>query len=104
MNKRMSPKRTKRIFLREWREHRGLTGEKLAEKLDTGKDQISRWENSKRRINLDVQLVLAEALNIEPEDLFRDPATPSADALLRGAPPGTKEPSVTIDRIAADWG
>ena len=34
----------------------------------------------------DAQAAIAEALGIGPADLYRHPAQPSADALLRGQP------------------
>lgn len=57
----------------------------------TGKDQVSRWERAQRGMTMDVQAALAEALDIEPGDLFRDPKQPSADELLRRATPEQRE-------------
>lgn len=85
-----------RHFLREWREYRGLTQQQVADRLDTGKDQISRWENSKRGLTMEVQFALAEALGIDPADLLRDPQAPSADALLRNASPKLKEQAFKV--------
>jgi hypothetical protein len=86
------PIRPVRHFLKEWRKHRGLTQQQLADRLPsgddgkpTGKDVVSRWERNERGISMDVQAALAEALSIAPADLFRDPAMPSADDLLRNA-------------------
>jgi transcriptional regulator with XRE-family HTH domain len=81
---RIGPKRPHRHYLREWRERRGLTQQQLAERLDTGADQISRWESGKRGMSADVLFALSEALNIEVVQLFRDPASPSIDDLLIG--------------------
>lgn len=73
---------------------RGLTQQQLADRLpagedgrSTGKDQVSRWERNERGMTMEVQAALAEALNIEPYQLFQDPAMPSADELLRSATP-----------------
>lgn len=92
---RIGPSKPVKHFLREWREHLGLTQQQLADRLPigedgkvTGKDQISRWERSERGMTMGVQAALAEALgDIDPGALFRDPNTPSADELLRAAPP-----------------
>jgi len=88
----IGPSRPVRHFLKEWRKHRGLTQQQLADRLPsgddgkpTGKDVVSRWERNERGISMDVQAALAEALSITPADLFRDPAMPSADDLLRNA-------------------
>jgi transcriptional regulator with XRE-family HTH domain len=76
-----------RHFLREWREFRALKQEQLADRLETSKGQVSNWENNKRGLSLDVVGAIADALAIEPADLFRDPHAPSADELLRQATP-----------------
>ena len=91
---RIGPKNPIRHYLREWREYRGLTQQQLADRLPvgedgkaTGKDQVSRWERAERGMTMDVQAALAEALDIEPGALFRDPQQPSADEILRRATP-----------------
>ena len=91
---RIGPTQPVRHFLKEWREHKGLTQQQLADRLPlgdegkpTGKDQISRWERKKRGMTMEVQAALAEALGISPGALFHDPAQPSADELLRNATP-----------------
>lgn len=93
---RIGPKKPKRIYLAEWREKRGLTQKQLGERLDPPVTDmtVSRWEKSARgdrgpnsaQMNDDVKAALAEALQLEPEDLHRHPDRPSADELLRGAP------------------
>lgn len=68
----------------------------------TGKDQISRWERNERGMTMDVQAALAEALGIEAYDLFRDPAQPSADELLRRATPDQRRQAfVVIEALLA---
>ena len=91
---RIGPSKPLRHYLREWRKAKGLTQQQLADRLPlgedgkaTGKDQISRWERFERGITMDAQAALAEAMSIEPGDLFRHPDTPSADELLRKASP-----------------
>ena len=93
---RIGPKEPFRHYLREWREKRGLTMQQLADRLDTGKDQISRWEANKRSMSADVVAALAEALSIEPADIFRDPAMPSADELLRNATPEQRRQAFAV--------
>ncbi|MGO8242979.1 helix-turn-helix domain-containing protein [Rhizobium johnstonii] len=94
---RIGPSKPVRHYLKEWREEKHLTQQQLADRLPigedgkpVGKDQISRWERSKRGMTMDVQGALAEALGIEPGDLFRDPEMPSADELLRSVSPETR--------------
>lgn len=93
---RIGPTKPHRHYLRAWREFRNLTQEQLAERLETGKDQISRWENGKRGMSVEVQFALAEALNIEPQDLFRDPHIPSIDVLLRNASPEKRQQALKV--------
>jgi transcriptional regulator with XRE-family HTH domain len=87
MPARILPHDAKPNFLKKWRDLRNLSQDELAERVGTGKDQISRWENGKRGMTFAVLHALAEARKIAPNDLFRDPDAPSADALLRGASP-----------------
>lgn len=91
MLERIGSKHPVRHFLREWREKKGLTQEQLGQRVNSGKDQISRWEKGGRSLKLETQYALAHALGIEPGDLFRHPDQPSVDALLRAASPETKK-------------
>lgn len=84
---RIGPKMPFRHFLKAWRLSKGLTQEMLAERLNTSKGQISNWENYKKDMTANVVAALAEALGIEPADIFRDPEAPSADLLLATATP-----------------
>lgn len=93
---RIGPKKPVRHYLREWRETRGLTQQQLADRVGTGKDQISRWENSKRGVSTDVLAALAEGLNITTADVFRDPKQPSVDALLAKADPKLRAGAVEL--------
>lgn len=88
---RIGPTKPFRHYVREWREHRGLTQEQLADRLATSKGQISRWESGKRDMTSKVLSALAYALNIEVADLYRDPRAPSVDALLRSATPAQRD-------------
>lgn len=65
------------LMLRQWRKHRGLTQERLAERLGTSKGYISDLENGKQRYNQQHLEALAEALDCDPVDLLiRDPTDP----------------------------
>lgn len=93
---RIGPKRPRRQYLQQWRDSRGLTQEQLADRLDTGKDQISRWESGKRGMSAGVIAALEEALQLEPGDIFRDPAQPSVDELLRNATPEQRRQALSV--------
>lgn len=96
---RIGPKTPRRNFLAKWRQKRELTQEQLAERLGTYKGQISNWEGNKRNMGFAVQAALAEALDIEPSDLFRDPERPSADELLRDADPKVFNEAIEIIKV-----
>lgn len=96
MPARIGPKQLRRNYLRQWREKRALTQEQLAERLGTTKGQVSNWERAIRAMTYNVQAALAEALSIEPGDLFRDPERPSVDELLRGQPPAIVEQALAV--------
>lgn len=91
---RIGPRRPRRIYLQEWREHRGLTQDQLGARLSpiVAGMTVSRWERAARggigsvaQMNAGVLAAVAEALNIEPPDLYRHPDQPSADEMLRGS-------------------
>lgn len=88
---RIGPKRLRSkaipLFLREWREARSLTQEQLADRLDTTKATISRYETGSRDWTGQFVQAAAEALGIEVADMFRHPGSPSIDAMIRQAPP-----------------
>lgn len=82
---RIGPKTPVKLFIAEWREKRdGMNQDQLANRVGTTKSSISRWETGERDITLGALAAIAEALDVEVEDLYRDPARPSADALLKG--------------------
>lgn len=96
---RIGPKRLRRrLFLAEWREAKGLTQKQLGARLgDNGVADVtvSRWERSTSSAqtrsaalpNTNVLDAIAEALGIEPDDLWHHPAERRADHLVRGLPP-----------------
>jgi transcriptional regulator with XRE-family HTH domain len=75
-----------RLYLAEWREHRKLTQQQLADQLGSTSATVSRWETGQREPSLSAQKAIAEVLDSEVADLNRHPDQPSADALLRGQP------------------
>lgn len=87
MPARIGPRTPRRIFLAEWREHFDLTQKRLAERLGVSEMAVSRWERAQHKLNTDVMAAIAEAMGIEPYDLYRHPAQPSPNDLLRDAPP-----------------
>jgi transcriptional regulator with XRE-family HTH domain len=69
----------RRHFIKEWRAHRGLTMDRLADRLDISKATLSRLESGRQPYTQDTLEALAEALSCEPADLImRDPTAPGA--------------------------
>lgn len=95
---RIGNRRARRLFLAEWREHRGLTQEALANRLGTTGMTVSRWERGQVDLNTKVMSGLADALSIEPEDLYHHPDKPSPNALLRDQAPEVVDQAIAILR------
>jgi transcriptional regulator with XRE-family HTH domain len=76
-----------RHYLKEWRQHRGLSQEQLAKALNTSKGEVSRYERGERTLSLLIQFRLMRALRITPGQFFSPPDAQSADALLTGLSP-----------------
>lgn len=93
---RIGPRRPLRLYLAEWREHRGLTQEALANRIGATDVTVSRWETGKRQPDLNAQAAIAEALDIDVMDLRRHPDQPSADALLRDQSPEVRDQAIKL--------
>lgn len=71
------PVAKQRHYIKEWRKHRGLSQEQLAERLGVSRPQITKFEKNTRQPDLAELEVLAEILRCEPADLImRDPTDP----------------------------
>jgi transcriptional regulator with XRE-family HTH domain len=94
------PRRPRRVFLKEWREAKGLTQKTLAERLGCDVMTVSRWELHKTAISTDALAALAEALggNMEPEDLYHHPDRPTPNQLMRDQPPDVQEQAMNLLR------
>jgi transcriptional regulator with XRE-family HTH domain len=65
--------RRRRHFIREWREFRGLSQEKLAELIGTTKASISRIENLKQGYTQEILEAMADELGTHPGVLLMRP-------------------------------
>lgn len=74
------------LYIREWREHRALSQEKLGSLLDppVAKGQISKWEREQYRLDPGIIAELARAMDIEPAQFYYPPQRQSLDALVAG--------------------
>lgn len=96
MAPRIGPKRPRRTYLAEWREYRRLTQQQLGDRLGVTDVTVSRWETGRTLLNTNVLAAFAEALNIEPQDVYRHPDQPSADELLRDQPVEVRDQAIKL--------
>jgi transcriptional regulator with XRE-family HTH domain len=62
-----------RTFLKEWRQFRFLTQKELADKLETSKSLLSRYETGSFDWSTAMFLRICAALEIRPDELFVKP-------------------------------
>jgi len=76
--------KARKFFLKEWREHRGMTQQQLADATGRTKGYISNIERGENRYNEDLLEELAAALECESWELLgKDPSKPAkADSSL----------------------
>lgn len=65
--------RWRRTFLREWRVHRDLTQEALADAMGISEAYLSDIENGKKRYNQEMMEKAAQALDTTPADIISRP-------------------------------
>lgn len=83
------------FYLKQWRLHRGLSQQQLADRLESSKGYISDLERGVRRYNQDLLEALAFALMCEPADLLmRDPTKEDAIWSIWESVPDTERPRV----------
>ena len=83
------------FYLKQWRLHRGLSQQQLADRLESSKGYISDLERGVRRYNQDLLEALAYALMCEPADLLmRDTTKEDAIWSIWESVPETDRPKV----------
>lgn len=87
-----------RHFIREWREHRGLTQEQLAERIGASGATVSRIEKGAAPYTQDALEAIAYALQCEVVDLLiRNPADREAPwSLFETLKPAQKRQAVEV--------
>jgi transcriptional regulator with XRE-family HTH domain len=85
-------KKFRRTFIREWRKHRGLTLERLAERVRMTPSALSMLERGQRGYSQESLEALAEALMTDPASLLmRNPEENDAIwSIWDNASPGEK--------------
>ncbi len=92
------PQRYRRTFIREWRKHRALTLEQLADRLDMVPSHLSMLERGQRGYTQETLEAIASALQADVASLLiRDPTAPDAIwSVWDQAKPGEKRQIVEI--------
>lgn len=75
-----------RLFLKEHRKAKGMSAETMGGRLGLERESVHRLERHPERASAEKQAAYAHALNIEPEDLWHPPGTPSLDGMVKAAP------------------
>lgn len=71
------PHHRQRIFLRQWRKHRGYSLEQMADRMRMNKGALSRIERGERPYSQDFLEAASEILMTDPASLLmRDPSDP----------------------------
>ena len=73
MSERLRNSTAPRHFIKEWRKFRGLTQERLAERIEATHGAISQLERGKINYTQPMLEALAFALSCEPSELLRHP-------------------------------
>jgi DNA-binding Xre family transcriptional regulator len=81
---RIGPRKPHRHFIREWMKAKGVTQEKLADRLGISQGTVSKALKSRTVLTEEYLMGIAEALDVQVADLFRDPKSPTQEELLRG--------------------
>jgi transcriptional regulator with XRE-family HTH domain len=84
------------LFLKEHRNAKKISATKMAEMLGIERESVYRLERQPWRVNSAKQADWAQALGIEPEELWRPPGAVSLDALVRTAPDDVKAMAADI--------
>jgi transcriptional regulator with XRE-family HTH domain len=73
------PTQFRKTYIREWRTHRGLTLEQLAERLEMTASHLSMLERGQRGYTQETLEAIALALSTDaPSLIMRDPTDPDA--------------------------
>jgi transcriptional regulator with XRE-family HTH domain len=102
----VKPRKFRRTFIRQWRQHRGLTLEKLAGRLDMTPSHVSMLERGERGYTQGTLESVATALQTDVASLLmRDPTDPDAIwSIWDQAKPGQRKQIVEIARTLVKSG
>lgn len=98
--------RFRRTYIAQWRDHRNLTQEQLAERLEMTQSHLSMLENGKRGYTQETLEAVAHALQTDVASLLmRDPTDPEAIwSIWDNAKPGERRMIVDIAKTVTKTG
>lgn len=98
---RLKPTPRHRHFIKQWRKYRGLTQERLAERIGLSVSSISQLETGKQDYSQSTLEALADALQCEPGDLLmRNPLDGEAIwSIWEKLTPATREQAVRLLQV-----
>lgn len=93
-----------KFYFREWRNHRGLNQEELADLVGLTGPSISQLENGKQGFTDTTLIALADALNCRPGDLLmRNPLdTEAVWSIWDNIPPERRDQAVKVLKTFAN--
>lgn len=93
---RIGQRRLRRLFIKEWMDAKEVSDEKAANRIGVARETVYRWRVEQHRLNPEKIALLASALDIQPEEFYRQPGRRSLDALVKDAPPEIQDMAVDI--------
>lgn len=102
----MNPKRQfSRTFIKQWRNHRGLTLERLADRIDMTQSHLSMLENGKRGYTQETLELIAHALQTDAASLLiRNPEDDGIWSIWDNAKPAERKMIVEIAKTITKTG
>jgi transcriptional regulator with XRE-family HTH domain len=100
------PRKFRKTFIRQWRHHRGLTLEKLADRLEMTPSHLSMLERGQRGYTQDTLEAVASGLQTDVASLLmRDPTDKDAIwSIWDQAKPGQRKQLVEIAKTIVKTG
>lgn len=101
----LQKRRFRRTYIREWRQHRDLTLEKLADRLDMTASHLSMLERGQRGYTQETLEQIAEALQTTaPSLLMRLPGEDEIWSIWDHAKPGVRQQLTEIAKTLTKTG
>jgi hypothetical protein len=75
------------LYIEEWMAFRGLNDERMAGRIGVDRVTVTRWRDPEKQHRLNPPKIasIADALDIQPHQLWQPPTRPSLDAMLQDA-------------------